>query len=77
MAQLRGIETMQQATYNRYVIWGRGIEQQEEVLAAARFAASGTITRDRKLVGASGILAVFYTEEGAQEAARAWVCSHG
>lgn len=72
---------MQQATYKGYVLWGHAIEQQEEVLARVQFAASGTITRDRRFVEASGILGVFETEEEAQDAglswARAWVDSHG
>ncbi|WP_201643726.1 hypothetical protein [Paraburkholderia metrosideri] len=71
---------MQQATYKGYVLWGHAIEQQDEVLALKRYAASGTITRDRKFVEASGILGVFDTDEEAQEVAlswtRAWVDSH-
>ncbi|MDN7799347.1 hypothetical protein [Burkholderia vietnamiensis] len=72
---------MQQATYKGYVLWGHAIEQQEEVLAPERYAASGTITRERKLIEASGVLGVFDTEEEAQDAglswARAWVDSQG
>ncbi|MGP8472403.1 hypothetical protein [Burkholderia sp. PR2] len=72
---------MQQATYKGYVLWGHAIEQQEEVLAPERYAASGTTTRERKFVDALGILGVFDTEEEAQEAglswARAWVDPHG
>lgn len=72
---------MQQATYNGYVLWGHAIEQQEEVLAPALYAASGTITRDRRFIEASGVLGVFDTEEEAQDVglswARAWVDSHG
>jgi hypothetical protein len=56
---------MRQATYKGYVIWGHAIKQQEEVLAPERYAASGTITRDRKFVDASRVLGVFDTEEEA------------
>lgn len=72
---------MKQATYDGYVLWGHAIDQQEEALAQARYAASGTITRDRRLIEASGVLGVFATEEEAQDAglswAHAWVDSHG
>ncbi|ORC46748.1 hypothetical protein B2G74_25860 [Burkholderia sp. A27] len=72
---------MQQATYKGYVLWGHAIEQQEQVLAPEQYAASGTITRDRKFVEASGVLGVFDTEQEAQDVglswARAWVDSHG
>ncbi|KVN86192.1 hypothetical protein [Burkholderia ubonensis] len=72
---------MQQATYKDYVLWGHSIQQQEEVLAPERYAASGTINRDRKFTEASGVLGVFDTEEEAQDVglscARAWVDSHG
>ncbi|NPT34267.1 hypothetical protein [Paraburkholderia xenovorans] len=63
---------MQQATYKGYVLWGHAIEQQEEVLAPERYAASGTITRERKFVEALGILGTFDTEEEAQDAGLAW-----
>lgn len=60
---------------------GPRIEQQEEFLAPERYTASGTITRERKLIEASGVLGVFDTEEEAQNAglswARAWVDSQG
>lgn len=72
---------MQQATYKGYVLWGHAIEQQDEVHAPARYAASGTITRDRKFIEASGVLGVFASEEEAQDIglswARACVDSHG
>ncbi|MBA9902820.1 hypothetical protein [Burkholderia cepacia] len=71
---------MQQATYRGYVLWGHAIEQQEEVLAPERYAASGTITHVRKFIEASGVLGVFDTEEEVQDAglswARAWVDFH-
>ncbi|MFM0096374.1 hypothetical protein PQQ87_12225 [Paraburkholderia nemoris] len=72
---------MQQATYKGYVLWGHAIEQQEEVPAPERYAASGTITRDRKFVEACGVLGVFDTEEQAQDVGLLWakacVDSHG
>ncbi|MBR8283929.1 hypothetical protein [Burkholderia vietnamiensis] len=72
---------MQQATYKGYVLWDHAIEPQEEVTAPEQYAASGTITRDRKFVEASGVLGVFESEEEAQDSglswARAWVDSHG
>ncbi|KVU38865.1 hypothetical protein WK66_25805 [Burkholderia ubonensis] len=68
-------------TYKGYVLWGYAIEQQEEATAPEQYAASGTITRDRNFVEASGVLGVFESEEEAQDAglswARAWVDSHG
>lgn len=67
---------MQQDTYKGYVLWGHAIEQQGEVLAPERYAASGTITRGRKFVEASGVLGVFDTEEAQNVGlswARAWV----
>lgn len=63
---------MEQATYKGYVLWGHAIEQQEELLAPARYAGSGTITRERRFIEASGILGVFDTEEEAQNAGLAW-----
>lgn len=63
---------MQQATYKGYVLWGHTIEQQDGALAPQRFAASGTITRDRKFVEASGVLGVFDTEEEEQEVGLSW-----
>jgi len=72
---------MRQATYKDFVLWGHAIKQQDEVLAPEQYAASGTITRDRKFIEASGVLGVFHTEEEAQDVglswARTWVDSHG
>ncbi|OBR47198.1 hypothetical protein [Paraburkholderia tropica] len=63
------------------MLWRHTIEQREEVLAPQRFAASGTITPNRKFVEASGVLGVFDTEDEAQEQglswAKAWVDLHG
>jgi hypothetical protein len=77
----QGDALMEQERYKGYVLWGHAIAQQEELLAPERYAGSGTITLDLKLVEASGILGTFDTEQEAQDAglswARAWVDSHG
>jgi hypothetical protein len=72
---------METQLYRGYNIWGHAILQQEDILQPERYAASGTITLNGKLVEASGILAYFDTEDEAQHAgldwARAWIDSHG
>lgn len=72
---------MQQESYAGYVIWGHAIPQHEKLLERERYAASGTITRNNKLIQASGILDTFETEQEAEHAglswARAWVDNHG
>lgn len=72
---------MQSQSYHGYKVWGHAILQQEDILLPERFAASGTITRDGKLIEASGVLGHFPSEEDAQHAgldwARAWVDAHG
>jgi hypothetical protein len=72
---------MEAESYKGYRIFGHAIVQQEDILLPERYAGSGTITRDTKMVEASGVLGVFDTEEEAQLAglgwARAWVDSHG
>jgi hypothetical protein len=72
---------MEAESYKGYRIFGHAIVQQEGILSPERYAGSGTITRDTKMVEASGVLGVFDTEEEAQLAglgwARAWVDSHG
>ena len=72
---------MESGNYRSYRIFGHAILQQEDILLPERYAASGTITRDTKMVEASGVIGVFDTEEGAQFAgldwARAWVDNHG
>ncbi|MGF6774911.1 hypothetical protein [Paraburkholderia sp. GAS334] len=72
---------MQSESYNGYNFWGHAILQQEDILQPERYAASGTITQNNKLVEASGVLGYFDTDEEAQQAglawARAWVDSHG
>ena len=59
---------MEAQTYHGYQIWGHAILQQDEILQPERFAASGTITQNNKLVEASGVLGVFDTEDDAREA---------
>ncbi|MFM0170314.1 hypothetical protein PQR33_13365 [Paraburkholderia sediminicola] len=72
---------MQSESYNSYSVWGHAILQQEDILQPERYAASGTITQNNRLVEASGVLGFFNTKEEAQQAglswARAWVDSHG
>lgn len=72
---------MQQENYKGYVLWGHAIAQQGDLLSRESYAASGTITRERKLIEASGVLGIFETDIEAQDAgmawARAWVDSHG
>ena len=57
---------MEAQTYHGYQIWGHAILQQDEILQPERFAASGTITQNNKLVEASGVLGVFDTEDDAR-----------
>jgi len=72
---------MVRETYKGYVLWGHAIAQQEDILTPERYAGSGTVTRDHKLISASGVLDVFNSEDDAQEAglawARAWVDTNG
>ncbi|WP_341318019.1 hypothetical protein WN982_23180 [Paraburkholderia sp. IMGN_8] len=72
---------MESRSYKGYRIFGHAILQQEDILSPERYAGSGTITRDTKMVEASGVLGIFDTEEEAQRAglgwARAWVDNHG
>jgi hypothetical protein len=74
-------QLMEAENYRGYAIFGHAILQQDEILRPARYAASGTITQNRRLVEASGVLRAFETEEEAQLAglawARAWVDSYG
>jgi hypothetical protein len=61
--------------------WGHAIKEQNDIRHSTRFAASGTITRDRKFVEASGVLGLYDAAHDAEEAglawARAWTDSHG
>lgn len=72
---------MQTDQYRGYTLWGHAILQQEDVVRPERFAGSGTIVRDSKVVVASGVLGVFGVDEEAESAGlswcRAWVDSHG
>ena len=58
-------------------MWGHAIREQPDILEQERYAASGTVTKDGKLVEASGILGVVDSEPDAEhlglEWARAWV----
>ncbi|WCM23621.1 hypothetical protein NDK50_22425 [Paraburkholderia bryophila] len=71
---------MESGSYKGYRIFGHAILQQEDFLSPERYAGSGTITRDTKMVEASGVLGVFDTEEEAQlvglDWARAWLDNH-
>ncbi|MCG5078512.1 hypothetical protein [Paraburkholderia tagetis] len=72
---------MESERYSGYSVWGHAIRQQADILQPERFAASGTITRNGKLIEASGVLGYFHTEDEAQHAgldwARAWIDNHG
>jgi len=54
---------MESGSYKEYRIFGHVIHQQEDILSPERYAGSGTITRDTKIVEATGVLGVFDTEE--------------
>ncbi|WP_434666675.1 hypothetical protein P5W99_37255 [Paraburkholderia sp. A3BS-1L] len=54
---------MEHETSKGYALWGHAIEQQQDLLAPDRYAASGTDTRAQKLVEASGILELFDTSQ--------------
>ncbi len=45
---------MESGSYKGYRIFGHAILQQEDILSPERYAGSGTITRDTKMVEASG-----------------------
>jgi hypothetical protein len=72
---------MQSEKYKGYVLWGHAILQQKDILQVEKYAASGTITRDNRVIEASGVLDDFATEEEAETMglawARAWVDNHG
>jgi hypothetical protein len=72
---------MRSEKYGGYTLWGHAILQQKDTLHVERYAASGTITRDSKVVEASGVLGAFDSEDEAEDAgvswARAWIDSHG
>ena len=66
---------MDAEVYRGYVIWGHAIRQ------GHAYAASGTITRESKLVATSGVLGNFESEDEARlfglNWCRAWADSHG
>ncbi|WP_368623399.1 hypothetical protein [Paraburkholderia sp. BR13444] len=70
---------MQADVFCGYSLWGHAIEE-GEVRPTSRYAASGTITRDKKFVEASGVIGLFDAAQDAEEAglawARAWIESH-
>jgi hypothetical protein len=78
---------MRSERYSDYTLWGHAILQQKDAAHAEhaghseRYGASGTITRDSKVIEASGVLGLFDSEEEAEDAglswARAWIDSHG
>jgi hypothetical protein len=72
---------MQSEKHKGYVLWGHAILQQKDILQAGKYAASGTIIKDNRVIEASGVLDDFDTEEEAETAglswARAWVDNHG
>jgi len=72
---------MQTDKYRGYTLWGHSILQREDIMRPERFAGSGTIMRDNKVVEVSGVLDAFDTDEEAESAGlswcRAWVDSHG
>jgi hypothetical protein len=49
---------MQTEKYRGYTLWGHAILQQEGIPQPAKFAGSGTVTRDTKVVEASGYSAL-------------------
>ncbi|MFM0347276.1 hypothetical protein P0D96_24500 [Paraburkholderia sp. RL17-347-BIC-D] len=57
---------MSSEKYRSYVICGHAILQQEGILQTERYVANGTITRDTKVVEATGGLCGFDTEEEAE-----------
>lgn len=71
---------MQNETYRGYTLWGHAILQREDLPRQKRFAGSGTITRDARVVEVSGVLDAFDTDQEAESAGiawcRAWIDSH-
>lgn len=65
---------MEAEVYKGYSLWGHAIRQGDE------YAASGTVTRNNKLVETSGVLGNFESEDEAQLTGlnwcRAWVDGH-
>jgi hypothetical protein len=63
---------MESERYSGYKVWGHAILQQEDILVQERYAASGTITQNNRLIEASEVLGYFGTEDEAQQAGLAW-----
>lgn len=63
---------MQTEKSREYTLWRHAILQQDDTLQTARFAASGTIMRDSKVVAASGVLDASDTGEEAETAGLSW-----
>lgn len=63
---------MQTEKYRGYTLWGHAIVQQEDILQPIHFAGSGTVTRDTKVVEASGVLGLFDTDEEAELMGLSW-----
>jgi hypothetical protein len=63
---------MQADVLRGHSLWGHAIEE-GEVRPTSRYAASDTITRDKKFVEASGVPGLFDDAQNAGEAGLAWV----
>ena len=70
---------MRSENHKGYTLWGHSILQEEDGSQRKRYAASGTITLENKVIEASGVLGQFSTDDEAEQAglrwARAWVDS--
>ncbi|TDN59118.1 hypothetical protein [Paraburkholderia sp. BL10I2N1] len=63
---------MRSEKHKGYMLWGHAILNQQEIPQTERYAASGTITKDNRIVEASGVLGGFETEEEAERAGIGW-----
>ena len=61
---------MRSEKHKGYTLWGHAILQQKESSQRERYAASGTITLDNRVVEASGVLGEFGTEDEGQRLRR-------
>lgn len=60
---------MKSEQYQGYTLWVHAIlSKRDETMARERFAGSGTITKEGKIVEASGVLNDFDTEDEAETA---------
>ncbi|MBP0590486.1 hypothetical protein J8I87_12310 [Paraburkholderia sp. LEh10] len=71
---------MKSEQYRGYTLWGHAILSQcDETMTRERYAGSGTITKEGKIVEASGVLNDFDREDEAETAGllwgRAWIDS--